>query len=138
VPWWWNICQWPVAVRRHSEVRLARLPWTAPRATSGRSGRLHDKRASAFSSSGRLVRPQTRCDPLTIGYYLRFLSEDNRPLALDEIMPGLRNADPGFRLAEDGGLNKSDELLAQLEISQLADVSAVVRGPLLGEGHGTQ
>lgn len=27
VLWWWNICQRPAAVRRHSEVRLARLPW---------------------------------------------------------------------------------------------------------------
>jgi len=26
VPWWWNICHWPGAVRRHSEVRLDRLP----------------------------------------------------------------------------------------------------------------
>ena len=26
VPWWWNICQRPDAVRRHSEVRLDRLP----------------------------------------------------------------------------------------------------------------
>jgi hypothetical protein len=54
-----------------------------------------------------------------MGYYLRFLSDDDRPLALGEIMPGLRDA--GFRLAEDGSLYRGDELLAHLEVSKAGD-----------------
>jgi hypothetical protein len=60
-----------------------------------------------------------RCDPLTVGYYLRFLSEDDRPLALGEMMSGLQ--DIGFRVGEGGTLQRGDELLAQLEVSQPGD-----------------
>jgi hypothetical protein len=56
-----------------------------------------------------------------VGYHLRFLSEDDRPLKLDEIMAGLRNADLGFRLDEDGSLRWSDELLARLEVTGTSD-----------------
>jgi hypothetical protein len=56
-----------------------------------------------------------------MGYYLRFLSEDDRPSALGEIVSGLRNADPGFELGEDGGLKRGDELLAQLEVNKAGD-----------------
>jgi hypothetical protein len=52
-----------------------------------------------------------------VGYYLRFLCEDGQPLVLDEIMSGLRDADPGFELDTDGRLTRGDELLAQLELT---------------------
>jgi hypothetical protein len=52
-----------------------------------------------------------------MAYYMRFLSEDDQPLDLDEILSGLRSADPGFRL-DSGVLAKGDELLAELEISR--------------------
>lgn len=75
----------------------------------------------ARSSLAGLARQSARCDPRTVGYYLRFLSRDARPLAPDEIMAGLRNVDPAFRLDEDGSLNRGDQLLAQLEFNQAGD-----------------
>jgi hypothetical protein len=54
-----------------------------------------------------------------VGYYLRFLSEDDRPLVLGEIMPGLQNT--GFWIDEGGTLHRGDELLAQLEVNQAGD-----------------
>lgn len=54
-----------------------------------------------------------------MGYYLRFLSEDDRPLALGEMTSGLQ--DSGFWIGEGGTLYRGDDLLAQLEVSQLGD-----------------
>jgi hypothetical protein len=51
-----------------------------------------------------------------VGYYIRFLLEDDRPLSLEEIMAGLRAADPGFALTG-GDLTRGGELIAQLDIS---------------------
>jgi hypothetical protein len=34
-----------------------------------------------------------------VGYCIRFLLEDGRPLSLQEVMAGLRAVDPGFALA---------------------------------------
>jgi hypothetical protein len=56
-----------------------------------------------------------------VAYYLRFLSEDDQPLNLDEIISGLRDADPGFRLDEGGILAKGEELLAELDVSGPSD-----------------
>jgi hypothetical protein len=52
-----------------------------------------------------------------VGYYIRFLLEDDRPLSLEEILAGLRAADPGFALTGDGHLTRDGELLAELEVS---------------------
>jgi hypothetical protein len=52
-----------------------------------------------------------------VGYYIRFLLEDDRPLSLEEVMAGLRAVDPGFALSSDGHLSRGGELLAQLEVS---------------------
>ena len=62
--------------------------------------------------------PGSRCDDLPVAYYMRFLSEDDQPLNLEEIMSGLRSADPGFRLDEGGILAKGEELLAELEVNE--------------------
>ena len=48
---------------------------------------------------------------------MRFLAEDDQPLNLEEIMSGLRSADPGFRLDKGGILAKGEELLAELDVS---------------------
>jgi hypothetical protein len=56
-----------------------------------------------------------------MGYFLRFLSEDERPLALGEILSGLLDTDPSFRLDDDGTLIRSNERLAHLEINTAAD-----------------
>jgi hypothetical protein len=48
---------------------------------------------------------------------MRFLAEDDQPLNLEEIMSGLRSADPGFRLDEHVILAKGEELLAELDVS---------------------
>jgi hypothetical protein len=56
-----------------------------------------------------------------VGYFLRLLCEDGRPLALDEILAGLQESDPGFQLDGDGTLTRGNERLAQLEISTAAD-----------------
>jgi hypothetical protein len=56
-----------------------------------------------------------------MGYYLRFLSEDDRPLVLDEILSGLRKIDPRFQLADGGMLIRGNERLAQLDVSTVAD-----------------
>ncbi len=68
-----------------------------------------------------------------MGYYLRFLPEDDRPLALGEIVSGLRNADPGFHLEEDGGLMRGDELLAQLEVNKAGDALFEIEIDELGQ-----
>jgi hypothetical protein len=52
---------------------------------------------------------------------MRFLAEDDQPLNLEEVMSGLRSADPGFRLDEDGILAKGEELLAELDVSGPGD-----------------
>jgi hypothetical protein len=52
-----------------------------------------------------------------VGYYIRFLLEDGRPLSLEEVMAGLRAADPGFALTSSGDLTRDGELIAQLDIS---------------------
>jgi hypothetical protein len=52
-----------------------------------------------------------------VGYYIRFLLEDGRPLSLQEVMAGLRTVDPAFALSSDGHLTRDGELLAQLEVS---------------------
>ena len=56
-----------------------------------------------------------------MGYYMRFLLEDERPLSLDVIMVGLRAVDPGFALSAGGELTRSGELLAQLEVNLPGD-----------------
>jgi hypothetical protein len=56
-----------------------------------------------------------------MAYYMRFLSEDDQLLNLEEILSGLRSADPGFRLDEDGILARGEELLAELEVSRPGD-----------------
>jgi hypothetical protein len=56
-----------------------------------------------------------------MGYYMRFLLEDERPLSLDIIMVGLRAVDPGFALSAGGELTRSGELLAQLEVNLPGD-----------------
>ena len=61
VPWWWNTCQWPGAVRRHSEVRVRPQPGQ------------HHKRAhkrTLIGTTGRWLPSMTRSDqsePLTSG-----------------------------------------------------------------------
>jgi hypothetical protein len=52
-----------------------------------------------------------------VGYYIRFLLEDDRPLSLEETMAGLRAVDPGFALSGRGDLTRGGERLAQLEVS---------------------
>jgi hypothetical protein len=52
-----------------------------------------------------------------MAYYMRFLCEDDQPPDLDEMLAGLRSADPLFRL--DGGiLARGAELLGELEVSR--------------------
>lgn len=52
-----------------------------------------------------------------MGYYIRFLLEDDRPLSLEEVTAGLHAADPGFALTDGGDLTRGGELIAQLDIS---------------------
>jgi hypothetical protein len=52
-----------------------------------------------------------------VGFYIRFLLEDDRPLSLEEVMAGLRAADPGFALTGGRDLTRGGELIAQLDIS---------------------
>lgn len=54
-----------------------------------------------------------------MSYYLRFLSEDDRPLLLGEVMAGLQGL--GFWIDEGGTLYRGDELLGQLEVSGPGD-----------------
>jgi hypothetical protein len=65
--------------------------------------------------------PGSQCDDLPVAYDMRFLSEDDQPLNLEEIMAGLRSADPGFRLDEEGILARGEELLAELDVSDPGD-----------------
>jgi len=46
VPWWWNTCQWPGAVRRHSEVRVRPQP-----------GQHHPAETDLIRSGARAIRP---------------------------------------------------------------------------------
>jgi hypothetical protein len=55
----------------------------------------------------------------TVSYYLRFLSEDDRPLLLGELMSGLQGL--GFRVDGGGTLYRGSELLGQLEVSRPGD-----------------
>jgi hypothetical protein len=55
-----------------------------------------------------------------MAYYLRFLCENDRPLALKEILRGLQDADPGFELSGDGSLMHDQDLLAQVELTPAA------------------
>lgn len=70
---------------------------------------------------GRLAWAEAGCDPLTVGYYLRFLCEDDKPLSPGEIISGLRDTDPGFTLDEDGSLSRGSALLAHIDVSQAGD-----------------
>jgi len=56
-----------------------------------------------------------------VGYYIRFLLEDDQPLSLEEILTGLRTVDPGFALSSDGDLSRDGELLAELEVNLAGD-----------------
>ena len=56
-----------------------------------------------------------------MGYYIRFLLEDDQPLSLEEILTGLRTVDPGFALSSDGDLSRDGELLAELEVNLAGD-----------------
>ena len=52
-----------------------------------------------------------------MGYYIRFLLEDDRPLSLEGVTAGLRAADPCFALTGNGDLARDGELITQLDIS---------------------
>jgi hypothetical protein len=67
--------------------------------------------------SVRVAGRPARCNPGPVGYYIRFLLEDDRPLSLEETMAGLRAVDPGFALSGRGDLTRGGERLAQLEVS---------------------
>jgi len=56
-----------------------------------------------------------------VSYFLRFLCEGGRPLALDEILAGLQDTDPRFQLDGDGILTRGNEWLAHLEVNAAAD-----------------
>jgi hypothetical protein len=88
-----------------------------PARTSARSPESPQQRHERKSAGAGLsyLNPSW-CDDQPVPYYMRFLCEDDHPLDPDEILSGLRNADPLFRL--DGGiLARGDDLLAELEVS---------------------
>lgn len=56
-----------------------------------------------------------------MGYYIRFLIEDGRPLSLEKVIDGLRTVDPGFALTGGKDLTRSGELVAELDIAVPGD-----------------
>jgi hypothetical protein len=76
-----------------------------------------------FRSLGPLRLPDglPGCESHSVGYFLRFLCEDGRPLALDEVLAGLQESDPRFQVDGDGTLTRGNERLAQMEINTAAD-----------------